>query len=185
MGEFKLAIDCCFKSIKGWLAKRSDEIASAWYRSDFTESSIEECLVKIDNYRYPLPITLSSLGRFMKTNSKLVEFAVELSENTDVFNRYVVKKPLSKRVRRCINLHRLLWGCGNNKCTDIEDLTAEHNIVFAKDACSVRATEIVMMSNSHLFFRISDTGWCLIGACDSPVSVYDTHGELYTAWLID
>ena len=175
VGEFELAIKCCFKSIKEWLSKRSDEKTSAWYRSGFPESSIEECLIKLDNCGYPLPTTLSSLCSFMKTNSKLFELAVGLSENMTIFNRYVVKEPLSQRVRRCVNLHRLFWGYGNNRCIDREDLTAEHNIVFAKEACSVRDAEIVMMSNPHLFLRIGDIGWCPIGASDSQVGVYDTH----------
>ena len=183
-GEFELAIECCFNSIAKWFSAISNETSSAWYRSQFSESAISECLMKLDNAIYPLPLPLSSLSRFMETDSKLLELAIGLSENMKVLDGYIVKSPAGPKVRRCINLHRILAGYGFKKRLSRDDLTDEHNAIFKKEVCSVHDAEIVMEANTHLFLRMGNIGWCSIGPCGSQIGLYDDNdNNLSIAWF--
>lgn len=178
-GEFRFAMECQYGTLENWLSANARATTRAWYRSRFSESEIDELIVRLtsgaDEIRLHRP--LESLARAIEAEAEAVGTAVRLSGVCRMYAGYVAGMPLGTHAPRAIRLHRVLSGHHAGKAIPAWPLAEEYRSRFSDDACTRADAEVAMASYPHLFLRLADLGWCGIGQAGSPVTAAEGSSE--------
>ncbi len=102
--------------------------------------------------------------------------AIETDDRIALWSGYLARRPLSRRVRRTIRVHRLL-GERVDAPVQLKPLHALYRARHKDDQCSTRDLLIVMGEARHLFLNLYEAGWTAFGTELSADSEEDAEQE--------
>jgi hypothetical protein len=156
------------------------EISGGWVLRDITDEALGEArrLVKEVATKGQLPAAIDFVS---KGDGRAVSAAIEIDRRVTLWSGYVVRRPVTRRVRRTVRLHRLMR---EEKAAPIhlKLLHALYRSRHQDDQCSTRDLLIVMGEARHLFLNLYEEGWAAFGTAlqsDLEVDTEQQQGDDY------
>lgn len=133
------------------------EVTGGWVARDIGDEALHDARRRLEDVlaRGALPARLESV---CTEDLRAFMAAAETDDRIALWSGYLARRPLSRRVRRTIRVHRLLA----ERVDAPIQLKALHALFRARhkdDQCSTRDLLIVMGEARHLFLNLYEAGW--------------------------
>lgn len=164
-GEYRLALDVAYGSVKQWLQDVAQSTSLGWCLFPFTPEDINTWKKGIYKYckdvSLPCPI-VNTIGPLRLTRSQ-IEVALEFMKDYKIFSDYLFRGSITHRKMRCARSHQLMSHAFEKTPALIEQVLHKYHAYCPSDLCSARDLDITLRASPHLFVNLNESGWMSIG----------------------
>lgn len=151
------------------------EVTGGWAARDIGDEALHDARRQLKDVlakgQLPAP-----LARVCSGDPAAFAAAIETDDRVALWSGYLARRPLSRRARRTIRVHRLLVERADAP-VQLKALHALYRTRHKDDQCSTRDLLIVMGEARHLFLNLYEAGWTAFGSELSLDSAEDTEQE--------
>lgn len=159
------------------------EVTGGWVVRDVDDEALHDAQRRLKyvlaNGQLPAPLARVSSG-----DPRAFAAAIETDDRIVLCSGYLARRPLSRRVRRTIRVHRVLAE-RIDAPVQLKALHALYRACHKDDQCSTRDLLIVMGEARHLFLNLYEAGWTVLGPELSTEPEEDVEQELKNESEVD
>lgn len=170
-GEYRLALDVAYGSVKRWLQDVAQSTSLGWCLFSFTPGDINAWKKRIDKYckDISLPCPIANTIEPLRLTRNQIEVALEFMQDYKIFSDYLFRGNITPRKMRCARLHQLMSCAFEKEAVLIEQALHKYHTYYPSDLCSARDLSITLRASPHLFVNLSESGWTSIGGARSTL----------------
>lgn len=163
--HFHLAVEVCHGRLVNWLDSVGQPYLGGWLRPGTDPKRLKASVSRVSSWsKYaisPVPLGTACEDAGIATRDFLG--VLPFASGIRIFEDYVCVGHLGSQARRTCRLHRLSMEKATSGCFDLSALGNAYSAAFPEDGVSPRVILLQLLRAPHLFFRLFDSVWMIVG----------------------
>lgn len=166
-----LAIEVTHSDVREWIAANATAVGAGWLRTGLDPNRVAETTGLISRIvaGLKLPQPMATIAALSGCLPSAVTLSIEHSTEMELFEGYIVSGRAGTRLRRLIRLHAIACELAGRCAFDLATLVAEYRARFSDDAVAPRIFQMQLDEAPHLFCKLHDSIWFVLGRDVEPV----------------